>query len=76
MHAVNEIIENQAAWHSPDIDISSNQDRSILKHVIRRGNVNKGHPEKEDTLEIAWKIYVSMNESLKLVHNSDKLDER
>lgn len=49
------------------IDISSERNGSILKRVVRGGYANKGHPQPNDEVQLAWKIY---NSAGNLVHSN------
>ena len=49
------------------IDISREKDGSILKKVVRGGYANKGHPQRNDEVQLAWKIY---NSAGSLVHSN------
>lgn len=54
------------------VDISPNQDGSILKKIVQAGSYKVGCPRQFDEVEISWKMFLPNNT---LVHDSAEIED-
>jgi hypothetical protein len=62
----------KSSFYDDNIDISPKLNGKILKRILRKGNPSLISPQRGDTVEINWKIFLADGN---LVHDSSALNE-